>query len=117
MANPFSREAEERARWTVQAVEAMCREAETIAQTCARAQNDAIIVAAVEADTSFSGAWAIPHTEMREHILQLEDSEGKYVVAFAPLSSVDVIEKHCKVIAHLAERREQAIRRWRDAHS
>lgn len=65
-------EASIRARRTIEAAEALHERALAIAAVCARAEADQVVVAVVEADCTFGGAWPIPVAELSQRVAQLE---------------------------------------------
>lgn len=113
----LTREAVERAHWTAQAAQVVQQHAPTVAQTCAEAPANTIIVAVVEQDCSFGGSWVLPRNRLLEQTLHLEDQEGKWLLSFSPLTSLEGIERQCTSITRLANRRGAAIERWLDKHS
>ncbi len=116
MAIVLTKEAAERAQWVVRAAEALHEQARAIAHTCSEAEEDEIIMAAVEQDLSFSGTWIIPRGQMYDDVLHLEDNEGKWVLTFGPLTSVEEIKDRCTTMAHFARKRREAIQRWLNLH-
>jgi hypothetical protein len=104
-------EAVERARWVVQAAGVLRQQAPAIARSCAEAEQDSMVVAVVEQDTSFGGTWAIPRAELFQRVSQMEDGEGKWVLSFEPMTPVDVIEARCADVARLAGKRGETILR------
>jgi hypothetical protein len=117
MAITLTRQAVERAHWTAQAAQVVHQHAPTIAQTCAEAPENTIIVAVVEQDCSFGGAWTLPRNHLHERILHLEDQEGKWLLTFSPLASLEGIKRQCASVTRLASKRGAAIERWLDKHA
>ncbi|HLG76210.1 MAG TPA: hypothetical protein VKX46_07340 [Ktedonobacteraceae bacterium] len=112
MKSALTREAVEKTQHIVRATEVLQQQAPAIAQTCAEAETDTIVVATVEQDCSYGGAYAVPRSELRERVMHLEDEEGKWTLTLDPLTSVQEIEKRCSDIGRLASRRGAAIQRW-----
>jgi hypothetical protein len=112
----LSREAVTRAHWTAQAAQVLYRHAPAIAQTCAEAPENTIIVAVVEQDCSFGGSWTLPRKHLHERIQRLEDQEGKWLLTFTPLTSLERIEQQCASVTRLASKRGAAIERWLSQH-
>lgn len=111
MKSVLTREAVERTRHIVRATEVLQQQAPAIAQTCAEAETDTIVVATVEQDCSYGGAYAVPRSELRERIMHMEEDEGKWTLTLDPLTSVQEIEQRCIGIGRLASRRGEAIQR------
>jgi len=113
----LSKQAVEQARWTAQAAQVLHQHAPIIAQTCAEAPENTIIVAIVEQDCSFGGSWSLPREQLHERVQYLEDQEGKWLLTFAPLASLEVIEQPCTSVNRLASKRSEAIERWLSKHA
>jgi hypothetical protein len=112
----LTREAVKRAHWTAQAAQVLHQHAPAIAQTCAEAPENTTIVAVVEQDCSFGGSWTLPHKHLHEGIQRLEDQEGKWLLTFTPLTSLEKIEQQCDSVTRLASKRGAAIERWLSQH-
>ncbi len=109
----LSREAAERAGRSIQAAEVFRANMQVIEQACAVAAEGQMVVAVVRADLAFGGVWTVPLDELRDRVLQLEESGWSLV--FSPQATAEDIEERCARMAWLAQARLEAIQRLTDS--
>lgn len=107
----FSQEAQERPQRTVQAAGILRENAGVIWQVAAAAQEDEVVVAVVQHDLTFGGAWAVARANLLDEVRLLED-QGGWSLLFSSRSPVAQIEKRCKEFASIATRRRDAMQRY-----
>ncbi len=103
-------EAAARTRHTIHAAEVLHDRARAIARACGEAHSDEVVVAVVERNGVFGGAWPIPRAQLGERIAALDD--GGWTLVFAPGTLLAEVEARCLELARLAFRRWEALRRW-----
>ncbi len=111
----LTRDAVERTRQTIHAAEVFHDKARTIARICAGAGTDQVVVAVVESDGVFGGAWPIDRAEVSERLGPLE--AGGWTLLFSAGTGVAEIEERSIAPARLAFRRWEAMRRWAARHA
>ena len=111
----FSREAMERPYRTIQAAGVLRKNAKTIGNATATAQEDEIIVAVVHKDLSFGGALTIAREDLTRQVLRVED-EGGWSLIFSLDTSVIQVEERCSELARIARKRWEAMQRWASRH-
>jgi len=109
MAFVLSAEAIERANKTVQAAQVLRNNLQAIAQACAQAKRDEVIVALVGPDLTFEGAHTISRHRLRRHVLGLE--RGSWHLVFSAQSDIQEIEYRCLTMGHLAQARWEIMHR------
>jgi len=110
----LTKEAVDRAKRTVRAADVLHDKARAIAQVCAKADPDEVVVAVVEQDGRFGGTWPIAAAQLSTRVEHLE--AGGWVLLFSPSTPVGDIEARCRELARLASRRWDAMRRWSAVH-
>ncbi len=96
--------AAERAHRTMEAAEVLRAAAGNVARACANAQGSDLVVAVIDADLTFGGAWVIPRAELQTWVRRL--TPGTWSLTF---EAGDTIED---VIARSTEWEGLARRRW-----
>jgi hypothetical protein len=107
----FSKEAFERPFHTVQAAGVLREQAGVISKVTMGAREDEIVVAVIQHDLSFGGAWIIARESLLEQIHLLEDEDG-WSFTFSPDTSLDEVEERCRRFARIALRRWEVMQRW-----
>ena len=106
---PASPEAADRPRKTIQAARMLAARAPTVAHVCAEAEPDGIVVAVINPDGVFGGAWAIPRAHLYERASRLPS--GGWSLTFAPQTTAEEIVARCGELARLARRRWELMQR------
>ena len=100
----------ERAAHTVEASRLLATRAMDIAQACREATTDDVVMAVVDADMSFGGAWIIPNQNIVPWEDRLED--GAWSLLFAPRTRVEDVVAQCANLEEMARRRWAMLKRW-----
>jgi hypothetical protein len=111
----LTRDAVERTRRTIHAAEVLHDRARAIARICTGARAGQVVVAVVEPDGVFGGAWPIERAEVSDRLGPLED--GGWTLLFDAGTGVAEIEERSMTMARLAFRRWEAMRRWAARHA
>ncbi|MCW5853065.1 MAG: hypothetical protein KIT87_23560 [Anaerolineae bacterium] len=100
----------ERAVHTIEASQVLAAKAMDIAHACREATTEDVVVAVVDADMSFGGAWIIPN----QNIMPWEDrlEEGAWSLLFAPRTRVEEVVAQCANLEEMARRRWAMLKRW-----
>jgi hypothetical protein len=107
--------AEQRARASIAAAEAIRSNTATISDSCNWAQEDEVVLAIIRRDLTFGGAIIVPLNRLREQVVSLQ--EVGWTVVFSPGATDKDIEIRCDKMAELAQARLDVIQRWRNNHS
>jgi hypothetical protein len=107
----FSKEAFERPFHSVQAAGTLREQAGVISHASADAREDEIVVAVVQRDLSFGGAWIIARENLVKQIHLVEDKEG-WSFTFSPNTSQAEVEERCSQFARIALKRWEAMQRY-----
>ncbi|HZT41089.1 MAG TPA: hypothetical protein VFA07_02810 [Chthonomonadaceae bacterium] len=99
----FSEGALKRPQQTIQATNVLKEKAGEIARLCAGAEEREIVVAVVNPDIVFGGAWTIPVEHLHERVSLLP--AGGWSLTFAPQTSIEQIQARCASISELARKR------------
>ncbi len=83
--------------------------APTIAQTCAAASADEMIIAVITRDMTFHGAWAIAPADLSMVLEAIADDI--WSPSFPPQAPVAHIHHQCEQVADMAAQRGAAIQR------
>jgi hypothetical protein len=110
----LTRDAVERTRRAIHAAEVVHDRARTIARICAGAGADQVVVAVVDPQGVFGGAWPLERAEVSDRLGELKG--GGWTLLFAARSGVAEIEDRSMAMARLAFRRWEAMRRWAARH-
>jgi hypothetical protein len=108
------RDASRRARRAIEAAETLHDRAPAIAQVCMKAASDQLVVAVVEEDGTFGGAWPVALSEVAARLDPLE--AGGWTLTFAAQTPEEEIRARALEMARLAFRRWLALRRWVARH-
>ena len=108
------REASRHARRAIEAAETLHDRAPAIAQVCARAASDQLVVAVVEENGAFGGAWPVALCEVAARLGPLE--AGGWTLTFAAQTPEEEIRTRALEMARLAFRRWLALRAWVARH-
>lgn len=100
----------ERAAHTVEASRLLATRAMDIAQACREATTDDVVMAVVDADMSFGGAWIIHNQNIMPWEDRLED--GAWSLLFAPRTRVEDVVAQCANLEEMARRRWAMLKRW-----
>ncbi len=111
----FSGEALDRAQRAVQAAGLLREKVPIIAQVCAAANLDDVVVAVVEQNLVFGGVWPIPRSQVQERVAPLESSG--WVLIFSPRVSTAHVAAQCEAFGRIAGERAASMRRWADRHA
>ncbi len=115
MSFTVSREAVDRPKHTIQAMQILQSEARMIAQLCATAAKGEVIVAVVTADLTFRGAWAVATADASMVSDGVE--RGGWSLVFPPQASIEDVQHQCTTVATMAAQRLGAIQRRINRHS
>jgi hypothetical protein len=96
-----------RARGSLQAAEAFMQNAQVIAEACASARENEVVLATVAPDLRFSGARVVLLGQLREHVVY----DGGWLLVFSPKCSTADVEARCAKMAKFARRRLDIIQR------
>ena len=102
-----SPDAADRPKRTIRAARTLAARADAVARVCADARADEIIVAVINPDGVFGGAWVIPRAHLHERASRLPG--GGWSLTFAPQTTREQIEARCDDLAHIAGRRWRII--------
>ena len=114
--HPFSKEALERPKRTIEAMRVLREKAEIIEKVTNDAHTDEVVVAVIGNDLSFGGVWTLSREDLARQVLVVED-EGGWSLTFSPKTTVDHIEKRCNEVAGIAQKRWGIMQRWMRKHS
>ncbi len=107
----FTKEALERPSHTLQAVGVIREKAGVICRATMDAREDEIVVAVVQRNLSFGGAWTLARENLAKQILLVED-QGGWSFTFSPNTSLAQIEERCLEFVRIAFKRWEAMQRW-----
>ena len=105
-------QAEERARYAIEAAQVLLSHAGTISDHCNWAQDDEVVLAIVKRDLIFGATVAVPLAHLREEVMSR--LEVGWTLVFSPGATEKDIETRCNKMVALAQARLDVIRRWRD---
>lgn len=106
----FSKEAFERPFHSLQAVGTLCEQAGAISSVTMEAREDEIVVAVVQRDLSFGGAWIIAREDLVSQI-HLMEGQGEWSFTFSPHTSLAEVEERCFQLSRIAFKRWEAMQR------
>jgi len=109
-----ARRAAEQARGAIHAAEVLHARAPVIARACAKAVEGEVVVAVVEPEFGFGGAWTVPADQLHERDQRLAQSGWSLI--FSPHTPVDEIEGRALTMARQAFRRWEGLCRWAGHH-
>ena len=109
MKHTFSQEAFERPQRTIEAVEVVRQHAEMIADACAAAHDQEIVVAVVGPDHTWGGVSTVPAHGLPEQAI---DPGSRWEFMFVAHTSRAEVEARCTLIERQAAKRLDALRRW-----
>lgn len=112
----FSQEAPERPARTLQAAGVLRGQAEAICRATDDAREGEIVIAVVQRDLNFGGAWIVARESLVRQLSLLED-QGGWSFTFSPHTSLAQIEERCLEFTRVAFKRWQAMERWSSKHA
>ncbi len=112
----FSKEALARPAQTLQAAGVLRGQMEAICSATSEAREDEIIIAVIQHDLSFGGAWIVARENLVKQLPLLED-QGGWSFTFSPDTSLAQIEERCLEFTRIAFKRWQAMERWASNHA
>ena len=107
----FSKEAIERPSCTHQVAGVLRENAGAISHATPDAREDEIIVAVIQHDLKFGGAWIIARENLITQVSLVED-KGGWSFIFSPHTSVAQVEERCLEFMRIAFRRWQVMQHW-----
>lgn len=112
----FSKEAIERSSRTLQAAGVLRENAEAISRATADARDNEIVVAVIQHDLDFGGAWIIARENLITQVVLIED-KGGWSFIFSPDTSVAQVEERSLEFMRIAFRRWKAMQQWISRHA
>ncbi len=104
----WSQEALDRPKRTIEATKLLSSRAPDIARLCEHAQPNDIVVAVINPDIVFGGAWTIPIEHLHERVSRLP--AGGWSFTFSPQTTDEQIQARCRQLARLAQRRWEILK-------
>lgn len=112
----FSKEAIERSSRTLQAAGVLRENAGAISQVTNDAREDEIVIAVIQGNLDFGGAWIIARENLITQVFLVED-KGGWSFIFSPHTSIAEVEERCLEFLRIAFRRWNAIQGWMSRHA
>jgi hypothetical protein len=106
----LSREAQERARRTVEVAEVFAAHADEIADAVIDVPDDHVLVAVVGADHQFEGTHLVSKEELLDRVTALE-GPGGWAMVFSPGADASSVRRRTADMADIAAQRVDAIDR------
>lgn len=110
----LSAESLERALRTIQAASLFNSRVETIVEACASAGLDDVVVAVVEHNLIFGGAWPVPLRALQQRVGPLEATG--WVLIFPARAHAAEVELRCLAFGRLASRKAAGLQSWARKH-
>lgn len=107
----FSREAIERSSRTLQVAGVLRENAGAISHATTDAREGEIVVAVIQHDLNFGGAWIIARENLITQVLRVED-KGGWSFIFSPDTSIAQVEERCLEFMRIAFRRWKVMQHW-----